>query len=242
MAQAIGSGTYGVVYRVPGTGVVYKVFKHKEGYFREQANQDKLPSCPNILAGIFCNRKRRLYMPLVDPVDSVPTKRLFEDLLKAVDRLQRYDLVHGDIKCANAGWNGMCVVLLDFGSLTDADSKEAVEDLCTSYTRPPEKAVHKNSDVWSVAITVIEHALGGWGNIRKYYRQKGDEYHLRSPEDLEKMIAATGERVPEILPALRAALTRDPDQRPPASHVLNMIPSDRPRRTALRTAVRSYRK
>ena len=127
-----------------------------------------------------CNLKQLLLKVETNSFSPFLIKKLLHNLVSAVDFLENYSLVHGDIKPSNILWNmnSNCFQLIDFGLSfrTDNSKKECQLIQSPGYRAPEVLAwnkmvlnsssefpnIHLDSaiDIWSIGCVVVYASTG----------------------------------------------------------------------------------
>lgn len=139
-------------------------------------------------------------------------KRIFSQLLQAVDYIHRSGLVHNDIKPDNIMItnSGNDVKLIDFG-LADNDAHYLARTLgCTKAYASPEllvrdKNIDARSDIYSLGKIMKELFGNRYSRIVARCLQERKERRYANAEELSKAIERR-ERLPKIAVSLLAAL------------------------------------
>lgn len=162
---------------------------------------------------------------------------LLYDIASALSHIHDNLLIHGDVKPPNMGLRGDKYVLLDFGIARPAAEYAEASPTGSLRTRPPETLDGSvlgpdevcKIDVWALGASVFNAVTGRYPLFhadeeppRVWEPKRADfslELRRRATEEWDSYVDLTL-LPPELRDPLRAALARDPKERPTARQLL----------------------
>lgn len=151
-------------------------------------------------------------------------------IIKGLDYLQKNKIIHRDIKPSNILLNskGYCKIS-DFGvSGVMKDSMDSKQTLIGTYLYMSPERIYGlpysfNSDLWSVAMTIFEMALGYYPYIIYNKNKEISDIWTLSNVIKENPIPPLSENEfsPEFIDFITICLERDPNKRPVVNNLLS---------------------
>jgi len=242
--QKIGEGSFGTVFRMrdKNTGKSYAVKCSQEPYRNTRNRQEqqhevlmheRIPKHENLIEFISAWEERDLLyiqtelceMSLEEHLHrfaQLPEWRIWDvllDLVKAVNHLDTFNIIHADIKPANVliSFDGVCK-LGDFGLMVDLESddidKECYEGDSIYLAREVlNSRITKEATIFSLGLSIFQIATD------VYLPSSGQRWH--EIRDLEIDPKFTEHLTPELVNLIYRMMATEPSDRPPISTILN---------------------